>query len=866
MAIHLYAAKIKKENEIEYVDNFVDFIIPKASILTNEGNTNNITNDYLEYDLFIDVTNGNSNTDEIPTNIITMIREVLELNDDFTNYKSLVGTTINLFLSPNLNDKLNCSFYIDSYNSYRSTLNILFGDVSRNITMKLPFVSLSKQDDSYYNYKCFIVNPKYDGDNIFDLLNNVREIEDRNFKNKLYTKYMNTVSYAPFYLYQNDTPLTNTNFNSFHPSGFWNYETLLGYFNNLSRYANWYTMITGEYFYGNPFSLEFDGEYKGLKKFDLGVTISPNVLDEGLEFTSFENTSPKNYYTSRGFSYYNVGHDITYFFDTTNDDEEIIYLKNGYMKKYKKNGVYHYQINNSDLGIDIYCGGNDSFQSNNISFGPYDNTLKGLYIFVNPNFATIPVSSWLRLVPLDLTSYNYEDCPLFFASTGFTYISKESTLDESIYGKTSYVNWENIEFDKFYSYYAVPGIFTNYRYEDNDKTSNIVSNELECNYTFWQNFISGIFDDNEGINIGGGSIGGGISGTGGGNGNFNDASFGIDNVDDVVNMNYTSLRSTKFLNAYVLDNYALDSLARQCWDTNWSLDDLAKYFGNNDNPMEAIIGIKYYSCSIPRAVNTSGVISLCGKNFTVTSELGVNIVKKDIENFDFGSIDIEEYYGNYVDYDETNISIMLPYVGVRELNTREIMGGTIHLNGLVDFIDGSITYYLSLTKNNVTNIINSWRGVCSYEFPITNYDLRDKTNALINGAMSSVSSIAGGALMGGLLGGAPGAIVGGATGAMSSITSTAGNTLSAKPTINKQGNFAGSRTSINKPYLIIERPKQSLPENFNKVYGYTSNIYSKFISLSGFTVISQVHLENMGYATSEEVDEIETLLKSGVIF
>lgn len=865
MAIHLYAAKIKKENEIEYVDNFVDFIIPKATIVTNAGNTNNIINDYLENNLFIDVTNGNSNTDEIPTNIITMIREVLELSDDFTNYQSLVGTTINLFLTPNLIDKLNCSFYIDTYNSYGSKLSILFGDVSRNITMKLPYVSLLKHDDSYYNYKCFIVNPKYDGDNIFDLLNNVREIEDRNFKNKLYTKYMNTVSYAPFYLYQNDTPLTNTIFNSFHPTGFWNYETLLGYFNNLSRYANWYTMITGKYFYGTPFSLEFDGEYKGMKKFDLGVTISPNVLDEGLEFTSFENTSPKTYYTSRGFSYYNVGHDITYFFDTTNDNEEVIYLKNGYMKKYKKDGVYHYQINNSDLGIDIYCGGNDSFQCDNISFGPYDNTLKGLYIFVNPSFANIPVSSWIRLIPVDLNGYNYEDCPLFFASTGFTYISKGSTLDESIYGKTSYVNWDNIEFDDFYSYNAVPGIFTNYRYKDNNKTSNIVSNELECNYVFWQNFISGIFDDSEGVNIGGGSIGGGTSGTGGGNGTFNDSSYSINNFNDVVNYSQETIRGSKFLNIYCLDSDAVTSLATKCWNTNWNIEDITKYFGDNYNPMQSIIGLKYFPCLVPTGIDTDGQIQICGQ--IISNIVGnVKIVNSDLIPLYFGSLEIDEYFGSFVDYEETNITIVLPFVGFQKLETREIMGGTIKLDAYVDIVDGSITYYLSLIKNNVTNIINTWRGICSFDYPLSSIDMIDKMNSLMMGGISTVTSSLSAGITGGAMFGAPGAIAGGVVGLVSGVAGLATSALSSKPSVLKSGNFAGSRTSIIKPYLIIERPKLSLPVDYNKHIGYPSNITSKLISLSGFTVVSSIHLENMGIATSEEISEIETLLKQGVIF
>lgn len=858
MAINLYAAKILKDNDNnEYVNNYVDFTIAKASLVTTNGNNRNITGDYLEYNIMINVNTGVGSVDVVPTNIITMIRDALGLTEDFNDYNSLVGTTINIFESPSISSKLNCCFYIDSYNSFGSTLNILFGDISRSIYIRLPFTSLLKHDDSYYNYKCFIIPPAYDGTSLTDLLNNLRSAEERYFKNRLYTKYMNTPPYAPMYIYTCDNPTNNTTFTSIKPSGFWTYEDIIYDFVNLSRFANWYTMFTGKYFYGTPFRLEFDGEYKGMTHFDLGVTISPNVYDDGLEFSSTSETTPITQYNSRGFSYYNVGHDITYFFDTSNDNEQIIYLKNGYMKRYKKDGNYHYQINNSDLGIDIFCGGVWDFESGQGVYG-YDRTLKGLYIIVNPSFANIPIGSWLRLIPLSLENYNYDDCPLFFGSYGFGRINKGDTIEDSVYGQTSYVDWDNLNFNNFYDYYAVPGLFTNYRYPTNSQTSNIVSDELTCNYTFWNNFLSGIFDESGGANIGGGSIGGGTSSTGGGNGNFNDASFGVNSVLDIINPSFYQLSNSKFLNCYVLDNTALVDFSKQCWNTNWKFEDIERYFGNNEKPMDSLIGVKYYSCVVPGNVPTENLISICGNNMLIETSSIIKKLANEVLNIDFGSIELEEYFGNFVDYDETKINIVLPYVGIKTLNTREIMGGSIRLNAIIDFIDGSIIYYLSLTKNNITNVIETWQGVCSYDIPISQFDNSERVNTLINGA----TSIATGAVSGAIFGSVPGAIAGGVTGAIGLAT----NALSTRPTINKIGNFAGSRQSITKAYLIIERPKQSLPDNYNKIYGYPSNIYSKFIALTGFTIVGSVHLENMGVATSEEINEIETLLKQGVIF
>ena len=68
------------------------------------------------------------------------------------------------------------------------------------------------------------------------------------------------------------------------------------------------------------------------------------------------------------------------------------------------------------------------------------------------------------------------------------------------------------------------------------------------------------------------------------------------------------------------------------------------------------------------------------------------------------------------------------------------------------------------------------------------------------------------------------------------------------------------------PYIIINRPMQSLAANFNDFNGYPSNITADLSTVAGYTEIDVIHLENMGeQITSVEIDEIETLLKQGVI-
>ena len=96
--------------------------------------------------------------------------------------------------------------------------------------------------------------------------------------------------------------------------------------------------------------------------------------------------------------------------------------------------------------------------------------------------------------------------------------------------------------------------------------------------------------------------------------------------------------------------------------------------------------------------------------------------------------------------------------------------------------------------------------------------------------------------------------------------SAANNAISNKPSFSHSGSMGGSggMLGVQTPYLIIERPRQSMPEGMNKYCGFPSNIYYKLYDLEGFTQIEYIHLDNIP-ATAEELSEIDRLLKQGVI-
>ena len=77
------------------------------------------------------------------------------------------------------------------------------------------------------------------------------------------------------------------------------------------------------------------------------------------------------------------------------------------------------------------------------------------------------------------------------------------------------------------------------------------------------------------------------------------------------------------------------------------------------------------------------------------------------------------------------------------------------------------------------------------------------------------------------------------------------------------GSMAG-HMDIQTPYLIITRPVQSVPEKLNELQGYPSNITATLSDLTGYTEVETIYLKDIP-ATTAEIDEIEALLKGGVI-
>lgn len=328
---------------------------------------------------------------------------------------------------------------------------------------------------------------------------------------------------------------------------------------------------------------------------------------------------------------------------------------------------------------------------------------------------------------------------------------------------------------------------------------------------------------------------GGDSGTGGGGGSFDNTSTPI----TVPNLPSISATSTGFISLFNPSLDQLNELSSYMWSDLFQIDGWKKLFAD---PMDAILGLSILPVAIPSGGTREVKVGNIGTGISLT------LAASQFVKVDCGSIDVDEYWGAYLDYEPyTQAQIFLPYIGIRPISVDEIMGKTVQVVYHVDILTGACCCFVKCGDS----VLYTYNGQCSIPIPITGANYASVVNGVIGVASSVGSLVASGGSS------APTAIPG--------IASSVVNQM--KPQIEKSGSISGSAGILNMqtPYLILTRPRQALPTDQNKFIGYPSLITVQLTELSGYTEIQSIHLENIP-ATQEELVEIQSLLEGGVIF
>lgn len=275
----------------------------------------------------------------------------------------------------------------------------------------------------------------------------------------------------------------------------------------------------------------------------------------------------------------------------------------------------------------------------------------------------------------------------------------------------------------------------------------------------------------------------------------------------------------------------------------WSdtlIDQIIRQF---NSPIDAVIGFHQIYCT---PITGSQKIIKAGY---LDSPVSAAEVTNQYVDIDCGQVSVNEYYGNALDYDNTQVSLFLPFVGIVPLNTNVVMGSVLHVIYRIDVFTGTCLAQVKVIKENSNAVMYAFEGNCAVQIPLTGTTYTGMVGALLGGLSASVSFMAGD-------------MYHGAMGALSAITS-AGTGLTGVKQSGNMGANAGS-LGIRIPYLIITRSASAMPAGFEGLRGIPSTELVTLGSVSGFTSVRDVHLEGIP-ATAEEINEIRELLSEGVI-
>lgn len=283
----------------------------------------------------------------------------------------------------------------------------------------------------------------------------------------------------------------------------------------------------------------------------------------------------------------------------------------------------------------------------------------------------------------------------------------------------------------------------------------------------------------------------------------------------------------------------INSFGGWLWSENF-VDQLLKLF---NDPMQAIIGLhKVYATP---ATSGTGDIKVGYLDSGVSSKL----VSNQYTTINCGTVSLSEFFGNVFDYSPyTEVQLYLPFIGIVNLDTADVMRSKISVIYHVDVLTGACLAEVKVIRDAAGGTLYQYAGNAAVTLPIS--------SGSYMGIVASLASIAGGVA---------GTIAsGGAAAPM--LVGAAGSALNARTKVEHSGSFSGNAGAMGAkiPYLIISRPQSVLADNYQDFIGNPSNKTIALSSCSGYIKVKDVHLENIP-ATGDELTQIENSLKEGVL-
>lgn len=287
---------------------------------------------------------------------------------------------------------------------------------------------------------------------------------------------------------------------------------------------------------------------------------------------------------------------------------------------------------------------------------------------------------------------------------------------------------------------------------------------------------------------------------------------------------------------YKISKQALNDLGRFIWTDN--------AFTNikllNNSPIDNILSLMYMPVDITNGSASNVILGNIDTNISGV-KLEQTMIKKTYAQFI-----MPRYNNGFLAFEPyTSVSLYLPFVGMTELQPKDVCGYEITIEYAFDIVCGSFGVFVYTSKGGGKTLIFTSQGECCVNIPLSSSNLSNFQASLLQSGVSLIGDVAT-------------KNVGGASSELVNIATAQ----------NKPSTFGSPSSMIGALcpsycYYIVRTPIILLPENFAHTKGYICMDTYKMSDLKGFTVLSS-DIDLSGFnATEIEKTELINILTSG---
>lgn len=206
-----------------------------------------------------------------------------------------------------------------------------------------------------------------------------------------------------------------------------------------------------------------------------------------------------------------------------------------------------------------------------------------------------------------------------------------------------------------------------------------------------------------------------------------------DGDDDMPRFSPRTATST--VGTYFLDKDMVHAFIGQLWDSNLIENIRAAFIGDGSN---AILGLQWFyglgyddGADVPKS-QIGSYITLGNVAFKDVPETMAHAATRDFMSFDFGSVQVPRFHGDWRDWGVTSYKLYLPFVGIIDLDPQDVAHQDLHLKYFVNLTDGSCVAQLTQTGSghDPTGLVFQASGQWGYDIPVKVDSARDFSTSL----------------------------------------------------------------------------------------------------------------------------------------